>query len=166
MTGDSQPSRAEFWTRSLLRDGFYIIHDAVSPALVGAVDRDLDAGFTQAPFCKGEFYGNRTKRFGALLRRSPNIAAFVRHPLILAVAENILGPYCDRFNLNLTQAIEIHPGAPAQFPHCDQDMWPGPKGQIHYLLNVIWPLSKFTAANGGTRLWPRSHRPDAPDREA
>src|SRR3546814_15209989 len=69
---------------------------------------------------------------------------------------------------DLTQAIEIHPGALAQYPHRDQDMWQGPKGEVEYLLNVIWPLSPFTAENGATRLWPHSHRPDAapmPDEE-
>src|SRR3546814_4276017 len=55
----------------------------------------------------------------------------------------------------------IHPGALAQYPHRDQDMWQGPKGEVEYLLNVIWPLSPFTAENGATRLWPHSHRPDA-----
>src|SRR3546814_9451009 len=62
----------------------------------------------------------------------------------------------------------IHPGALAQYPHRDQDMWQGPKGEVEYLLNVIWPLSPFTAENGATRLWPHSHRPDAdpmPDEE-
>jgi ectoine hydroxylase-related dioxygenase (phytanoyl-CoA dioxygenase family) len=37
-------------------------------------------------------------------------------------------------------------------------MWPGPKGEIEYLVNVMWPLTPFTAENGGTRLWPRSHQ--------
>lgn len=69
----------------------------------------------------------------------------------------MLGPWCDRFNLNLTQAVEIHPGALAQLPHRDQDMWAGPKGGLEYLLNVLWPLTPFNAENGGTMLWRGSH---------
>src|SRR3546814_17089641 len=42
-------------------------------------------------------------------------------------------------------------------PHRDQDMWPGPKGSIEYLMNVMWPLVPFTPENGGTRLWTGSH---------
>jgi ectoine hydroxylase-related dioxygenase (phytanoyl-CoA dioxygenase family) len=78
----------------------------------------------------------------------------VRHPLILGIADGVLGPWCDRFNLNLTQAIEIHPGASAQFPHRDEDMWEGTKGETQYLLNVMWPLNDFTVENGATKIWP------------
>lgn len=70
----------------------------------------------------------------------------------------MLGPWCDRIALNLTQAVEIGPGAPQQFPHRDQDMWGGPKGELEYLINVMWPLVPFTADNGATLIWPESHR--------
>src|SRR5690606_35101759 len=42
-------------------------------------------------------------------------------------------------------------------PHRDQDMWRTPAGAAEYLVNVIWPLTRFTAANGATRVWPDSH---------
>jgi ectoine hydroxylase-related dioxygenase (phytanoyl-CoA dioxygenase family) len=80
------------------------------------------------------------------------------HQLILEIVEQILLPWCDRIALNLTQAIEIHPGALPQLPHRDQDMWHGPKGAVEYLVNVMWPIDAFTAENGGTRLWPGSHK--------
>jgi len=79
------------------------------------------------------------------------------HADILGACELVLRPWCDRIALNLTQAVEIHPGALAQFPHWDQDMWAGSKGEIEYLVNVMWPLTPFTEGNGGTRLWPSSH---------
>jgi ectoine hydroxylase-related dioxygenase (phytanoyl-CoA dioxygenase family) len=85
------------------------------------------------------------------------------HPLILAIAEQLLLPWCERIALNLTQAIEIQPGALPQLPHRDQDMWQGPKGRMEYLVNVMWPLTPFTRENGGTRLWTGSHTDqDAP----
>lgn len=148
--------------RTQLADqGYCVLEDVIDRAEVELLDRDLSGRFARAPFCDGDFYGRRTKRFGGLLKHSAHAATLVRHPLVLAVTERILGPWCDRIILNLTQAIEIHPGALAQYPHRDQDMWQGPKGEIEYLLNVIWPLSQFTAENGATRVWPRSHRPDA-----
>lgn len=79
------------------------------------------------------------------------------HPLARAVAEAMLLPWCERIALNLTQAIEIHPGALPQLPHRDQDMWQAPKGTLEYLVNVMWPLTPFTRENGGTRLWTASH---------
>lgn len=36
-------------------------------------------------------------------------------------------------------------------------MWRGPAGEIEYLVNVMWPLTRFTRENGATRLWPESH---------
>ncbi|MBV9044129.1 MAG: phytanoyl-CoA dioxygenase family protein, partial [Alphaproteobacteria bacterium] len=65
---------------------------------------------------------------------------------------------CDRFQLNLTQALEIWPGEPEQLPHRDQDMWQGPKGQIEYLINVMWPFTPYRRENGATVLWPNSHK--------
>jgi ectoine hydroxylase-related dioxygenase (phytanoyl-CoA dioxygenase family) len=121
------------------------------------LEGDLAEPFIKTPLCQGAFYGERTRRFGGLLARSPLMQQLVMHPLILAVVEQMLLPWCERIALNLTQAIEIHPGALPQLPHRDQDMWAGPKGSIEYLVNVMWPLVPFSPENGGTRLWSGSH---------
>ena len=140
----------------LLSEGFVILRDAIDPRLVDRLNVDLDDRFAATPFCEGSFYGERTKRFGSLLIRSPAAAAFVQHPVMLDLARAMLESHCDRIALNLTQALEIHPSALAQYPHKDEDMWGGAKGEIEYLINVIWPLSPFTRDNGATRLWPQS----------
>lgn len=139
------------------RDGYCIVPRALEPSHLARLEVDLADPFARTPLCKGAFYGERTRRFGALLRRSPLAAALAMHPTILGIAGQLLLPWCERIALNLTQAIEIHPGAPAQLPHRDQDMWQGPKGTLEYLVNVMWPLVAFDEANGGTRLWPGSH---------
>lgn len=144
----------------LASEGYCVIADALARETIEQLDRDLSDRFARTPFCEGDFYGRRTKRFGGLLSHSSHAQALVRHPIVLGVAQRVLGPWCDRIILNLTQAIEIHAGALAQYPHRDQDMWQGPKGEVEYLLNVVWPLSPFTAQNGATRLWPRSHVAD------
>jgi len=141
----------------LAQDGYCILHRALDPSVLEALADDLAPNFAATPMCRGVFYGNRTRRFGALLRRSRHAEALVRNPDVLTLAERMLLPWCERIALNLTQAIEIHPGAPAQFPHRDQDMWAGPKGSLEYLVNVMWPIDQFTEENGGTRLWPGSH---------
>lgn len=139
------------------RDGWCILKGVIEPGLLGALEHDLEPAFTATPLCEGPFYGARTRRFGALLGRSPHAVQLVMHPLVLQVVEQILLPWCERIALNLTQAIEIHPGALPQLPHRDQDMWQGPKGSVEYLVNVMWPLVPFTGRNGGTRLWTGSH---------
>ena len=141
----------------LARDGWCVFGRAVDPSQIAGIEAELEPRFAATPLCAGAFYGARTKRFGSLLTRSSGIERLVMHPLILELVEQMLLPWCERIALNLTQAIEIHPGALPQLPHRDQDMWHGPKGSVEYLVNVMWPLTGFTRENGGTRLWTGSH---------
>jgi len=151
----------DHWSDRLLRDGYCIIPDAVSLVHMAALKADLDPIFAETPFCHGGFYGARTKRFGRLLARSPQVARFVQHPLILKVAERVLEPWCDTIQLNVAQAIAVHPGSPQQLPHRDQDMWRAPPGEAEYLVNVIWPFTEFRAENGATLVWPHTHGANA-----
>ena len=147
----------EHFSSELLAKGYCLMPDLVPDALVAALDSDLANDFAETPFCEGRFYGERTKRFGRLLARSSRAQALVQNDLVLAVIERILSPWCDCIQLNLTQAIAVHPGALAQMPHRDQDMWRGEIGRIEYLVNVMWPFTPYTRTNGATRLWPDTH---------
>jgi len=149
--------------RHLLDQGYCVLPNALPGTTIKALDDDLAQAFADTPFCQGVFYGERTKRFGRLLARSPHAAELVMHPEILAVATQVLGPWCDCIQLNLTQAIALHPGALPQLPHRDQDMWRGPTGTIEYLVNVMWPFTPYREMNGTTLLWPDSHGPKALD---
>jgi ectoine hydroxylase-related dioxygenase (phytanoyl-CoA dioxygenase family) len=148
---------AEIWSDILRHQGYCILPKALPETLIFALDNELAPAFDQTPFGQGGFYGETTKRFGRLLARSQYAAALVQNELVLAIVERILSPFCDRFQLNVAQAIAIHPGAPAQLPHRDHDMWRAPVGEVEYLVNVIWPLTPFRAENGATLVWPQSH---------
>jgi len=148
---------SETWTAELRERGYCVLRDIVDPAEVAGLAEDLAPSFDAAPFCQGGFYGERTRRFGRLLMRSPRAAPFVLHPLICQIAEEILSPFCDRIQLNLSQAIGLYPGALPQLPHRDQDMWRGAIGEVEYLVNVMWPFTPYRQANGATLLWPGSH---------
>jgi ectoine hydroxylase-related dioxygenase (phytanoyl-CoA dioxygenase family) len=141
----------------LFDQGWAILPNALPESVIAALDTDLSPSFAETPFCQGPFYGETTKRFGRLLTRSPHAEALVRHPLITRIARQILSPWCDCIQLNVGQAIAVYPGAPAQAPHRDQDMWQAPKGAIDSRVNIIWPLTCFSADNGATLIWPRSH---------
>ncbi|MGS1016135.1 phytanoyl-CoA dioxygenase family protein [Allosphingosinicella humi] len=145
------------WTSDLLRHGYCIIPDAVPATLARQLDEELGPIFATTPFCQGGFYGSRTKRFGRLLARSALAEAFVRHGLVVEIVEAVLGRWCDTIQLNLSQAIALHPGALQQLPHRDQDMWRGAIGETEYLVNVMWPFTDYRADNGATLLWPGSH---------
>jgi ectoine hydroxylase-related dioxygenase (phytanoyl-CoA dioxygenase family) len=152
---------------TILKDGYVILRGVVDEKTIAGITRDLAPVFDETPFCEGGFYGQRTKRFGRLLTRSDHAAQLVEQAEVFRLVSDILAPWCDTIQLNLTQAIEIHPGALAQFPHRDQDMWNGIKGEVEYLVNVMWPLTPFTTENGATVFWPGSHgrcalQPDVP----
>lgn len=153
--------RVALWSAKLHEQGYCVIPDLIDAEAVAALDHDLAPAFAETPFCKGGFYGERTQRFGRLLSRSKRAQHYVMHPLILGIAETILAPWCDRIQLNLTQAIALHPGALPQLPHRDQDMWRGAIGEIEYLVNVMWPFTRYSEANGATLVWRGSHGREA-----
>ena len=156
--------RLEEPTCELLDRGYCIIEHAADASMIEGMSRALDERFARTPFCVGDFHGHRTKRFHRLLARLPGAEALVLDRRVLATMRVALGPWCDFPELNLTQGLEVHPGASAQIPHADQSMWPwAPKAVMELCVNVFWPLTDFTAENGGTRVWPDSHhRPRDP----
>jgi ectoine hydroxylase-related dioxygenase (phytanoyl-CoA dioxygenase family) len=149
---------ADRWTRELSDKGYCVIEELVPQARIQALHADLRERLSKTPFSVGEFHGERSKRCGSLLIRSVHAEGIVRHPLVLEIVDRVLSPYCDCVQLNLTQAIELHPGAEAQPPHRDHDLWRAQKGQMEFQVNVMWPLTEFTAANGATIVWPGSHK--------
>src|SRR3546814_20344889 len=75
-------------------DGYCILRGALDPSAIEALAADLAPSFALTPMCQGVFYGNRTRRFGALLRRSPRAEALVRHPVV-STEERRVGTECD-----------------------------------------------------------------------
>ena len=165
MTDETLVAAIQSWSSSLLETGWCVIPRLIDPATIAALDWELERDFAETPFCKGGFYGARTKRFGRLLARSPLARTIAQNPLVLGIARKVLEPWCDCIQLNLTQALALHPGAPPQLPHRDQDMWQGAIGDIEYLVNVMWPFTRYTRENGATILWPHSHGARALDPE-
>lgn len=163
MTDISTPVPAGFdaAAAALRTTGWCLLNDLVPSAQVETLNVELSPIFAATPFCEGDFYGGRTKRFGSLLKRSESAAGLIQNDLIMALVRDALGPWCDTIQLNLAQAIELHPGAPLQYPHRDQDMWQGEKGEVEYLINVMWPLTRFRRTNGATQLYPGSHGAEA-----
>ena len=141
-----------------LRCTGYVIFERLLPEdLVDRVRNELEPWFKDTPQCQGDFYGWATTRLGSVLLKSQSSHALVLHPLLLSLMDNVLGPHCDWYQLNLSQAVRLHPGQRQQVPHRDEEMWPCHKNGIEYLVNVMWALSDFTPENGATLLWPRSH---------
>jgi ectoine hydroxylase-related dioxygenase (phytanoyl-CoA dioxygenase family) len=143
--------------RHLLEQGYCVLPDLLEAACLATINAELDGRFKDTPFCVGPFHGYRTKRFHKLASRTSQAGRFILHPDILELTQLALGQWCYAPQLNLAQALEVHPSAPAQIVHRDHAMWPAPKGALEFSLNVIWPLNDFTPDNGATRVYPGSH---------
>ncbi|QLC26189.1 phytanoyl-CoA dioxygenase family protein [Parasphingopyxis algicola] len=107
---------------------------------------------------RDDFTGRRTTRTGALVARSAACRELVMHPAITGACEQFLLPFCDRFQLHLTQLIRIRDGQTAQPLHRDRLAWGGYLQRIiEPQLNTIWAVTDFTFENGATQVAPGSN---------
>lgn len=143
-----------------LRDHGVAIVERLAPAeLCDQVADELAPHIAATPTGGDEFTGAHTRRTGALLARTPSAVDMIAHPLVLDVADAVLWEKKTTFQLHLTQAITIGPGAEPQYLHRDQwcfDFFPFPD-DMHVEVSTIWALDDFTEANGATRVVPDSH---------
>jgi ectoine hydroxylase-related dioxygenase (phytanoyl-CoA dioxygenase family) len=144
---------------ALREHGVAIVERLAPPDLCDRVAGELEPHIAATPTGGDEFTGAHTRRTGALLARAPSTVDLVAHPLVLDVADAVLWEKKTTFQLHLTQAITIGPGADAQYLHRDQwcfDFFPFPD-DMHVEVSTIWALCDFTEANGATRVVPDSH---------
>lgn len=145
---------------ALKQDGCVIVRNLVPHSLMDAIYAELKPFIEATKGGRDDFAGYRTQRTGSLVARSPSFHQLAMHPLVLDTAATVLGPYCQKFQLHLTQVIKINPGEPAQALHRDQLVYspfrfpPGMECECH----TIWALTDFTEENGATRVIPGSHK--------
>lgn len=139
--------------------GVAIVERLASDELCDRVMSELTPWIAATPHGRDDFTGRTTRRTGGLLGRSRASAELVAHPLVLEVVDGVLWERKTSFQLHLTQAITIEPGAPAQFLHRDQwcfDFFEFPP-DVQVEVATIWALTDFTETNGSTRVVPGSH---------
>ncbi|WP_321396017.1 phytanoyl-CoA dioxygenase family protein [Emcibacter sp.] len=141
----------------LRNNGYVIIEDLVPEIMIEQVNQELKPSFHQTPNSEGLFWGFHTKRMGRIFSKAPTSHGLATNPVILGIMEDILGPNCEKIQVNLTQAIRIEPGEEGQLLHRDDEMFPWGHPGSEFMINAMWALDDFTAENGGTVLWPRSH---------
>lgn len=128
---------------ALDRAGWQILHHALDPA---RVDR-LRQAFTTPD-------GSGTEHV-AISDKTPAAdewRALADHPLLVAAATHVLG---DTFHVRDAHGRNPRPGHGQQGLHAD---WkPRDVHEPFMVLTALWLLDEFTAANGATRLVPRSH---------
>jgi ectoine hydroxylase-related dioxygenase (phytanoyl-CoA dioxygenase family) len=151
-------STADEVAAALASDGVVVVDRLADPPLMDRVRAELAPFMAATRTGPDEFSGQRTRRTGALIARSPSARELVTHPTVLAAVGKALA-HATNFQLHLTQVIAIGPGEPMQTIHRDQwafDFFPFPKG-YEVQCNTIWAMTDFTAANGATRVIPGSN---------
>jgi ectoine hydroxylase-related dioxygenase (phytanoyl-CoA dioxygenase family) len=154
-------------TDALRADGAVLVDRFVPEATVDAVNAEVADAVADAepgmrtinPMIQA-FFGPCTKHVSALAAVSPTFADEVMtHHTYRHVCDEILLPSCSRYRLNLGHLIARGPGAEAQIPHRDEDVWPHfPRPHDELQIASLVALVDFRADNGATRVVPGSHR--------
>jgi ectoine hydroxylase-related dioxygenase (phytanoyl-CoA dioxygenase family) len=105
------------------------------------------------------FYPGHTQRVTALVARSPRVRDLILHPTVTAVCDHFLGPTApDGYQLHVTAALNVGPGARAQVLHREEDPFSFfPLPRPHLIVATMWAITDFRAENGATLLVPGSH---------
>lgn len=168
---------------ALRREGVVIIENVLSRAQLHSALAEFAPWFDRAPTGEGPFFGRTTKRFAALFAKCPlSSCDMILNPVTLPLCEQVLiaddigPPRCTAIQINVAQAIGIGPGSPEQVVHRDQDQFKVDP-DFELMVNVMFCLDDFTAANGGTWFvpgscdwardrWPMAHEIVAAEAEA
>lgn len=135
-------------------EGYALVSGAIDAEQVVAARRGLEEALARTPYGRDDFEGHRTRRVYALFAKTRALDALALHPLVLGVLDRVLGQY----QLSAPAGIAIGPGEGAQVLHPDDAIYPVPRPHQELVVNVMWPLQRFTEANGATRVVPGSHR--------
>lgn len=152
---------------ALRADGAVLVDRFVTPETIAAIEDESAAAVAAAepgmrtinPMIQA-FFGPCTKHVSALAAVSPTFADEVMtHGTYRALCDAVLLPSCSRYRLNLGHLIVRGPGAEAQFPHRDEDVWPHfPRPHDDIQIASMIAMSDFRVDNGATRVVPGSHQ--------
>jgi len=138
------------------RDGAVILKDVLTPQEIAQLRSEIDPYVQATPEGRDDFTGRYTTRTGALVARSPMCRDLIMNPQVRAIADDLLLPNCQRYQLHLTQVIRIKPGQKEQPIHRDRWAWGKYLQGIEPQLNTIWAVTDFTRENGATQVVPGS----------
>jgi hypothetical protein len=148
------------------RDGAVIISGLLDDQEVEQLTTELNPVFEDASFCDGLYFGQSTKRIHSLVAKSKSFRKLAIHSAAINLANRILGPYCEKIQMNASQGIQIWPGAAEQILHRDDAKFPTQYFDCEFMTNMIVACTKFTRENGCTRFALGSHKWEDKSRRA
>ncbi len=147
---------------ALDQSGCLVVHGMADSDACARVRAELTDYVEAAPASNDnpvDFYPGKTHRVVALMHRSPTMRELMMHPVTEQLGDRHLLTNCVKWQLNVSAALEIGPGARDQILHREEDLFPYfPVPRPNLILASMWAISDFTVDNGGTQLVPGSHR--------
>ena len=136
--------------------GAVVIDELLSDNIVADLSADLRPEFDrEGHLYQNAFNGHQTLRVGGVTKYSSHFPTLLLHPSVLAIADVILKPHCEVYQVGSTTAIEILPGEDAQVLHADDACYPSHLLPFEAQISALWALDDFTIENGATRVVPR-----------
>ena len=90
--------------------------------LVAELASHLEAAPLKTDDDPSAFYPGLTQRVTALVARSPQVRELILHPTVTAICDHVLRPNApDGYQLHVTAALNVAPGARAQVLHREED---------------------------------------------
>lgn len=145
----------------LRRDGVAVIRNIAAPETMDRLLADITPLLDEEEPGGGEFFGHRSKRIGGIVSRTPVFSELIVDPLLLALADAVLLPNCETYQIPLSGLVQVWKGGEAQPLHRDTVGYDpylklGP-GVPEIVLSAMWAVSDFSADNGATRFARGSH---------
>jgi ectoine hydroxylase-related dioxygenase (phytanoyl-CoA dioxygenase family) len=148
--------------RALAQTGGVIVTDALSRADRDAVRAELAPYMARVKVAQDNpaaFYPGLTRRTSALVARSETAGRMVLDRHSLALCDHFLSPNAEfGYQLHVTAALEVGPGARAQVLHREHDaftFFPHPRPNL--VVASMWAITDFRVDNGATLVVPGSH---------
>ena len=159
-----QDDDVELIVTALQDSGSVIIENVLSDAVLSGLSDDLRPEFDrEGHLYQNEFNGHQTLRVGGVTKYSAHFPTLLLHPTVLAIADAILKPHCEVYQVGSTTAIEILPGEDAQVLHADDACYPSHLLPFEAQISALWALDDFTLENGATRVVPREMGVEKPE---
>lgn len=147
-----------------LQDGAAIVAELVPARLTETIAGELRENLDTFGYrSKRDFSGHDTNRCHHVIEESPSSVALISHDMTMGVADEILLPHCESYQIGSITAIEVCPGQKVQNLHRDDCIYPMQIPGMEMLIACMWSLTDFTEQNGATHVVPGSHRHIAMD---
>ena len=111
----------------LVESGCLVVEGLASAQAIAALKEELASHLDRASPGEDDpdaFYPGLTRRVTGLMHRSPTARTFMMHPLVAQLTDRHLLTNCKKWQLNVSAALSIGPGARDQILHREEDLFP------------------------------------------